>query len=164
MTKRDITVHIFSSRQELARSLFETEEDEGFDESNPFDDPMTELPEPTEFIMQGRLLTSPTRVEIVYEEGELSGMPGVITAIGFNRTNPTLVSMLRTGPVRTAMTFEPGKRHYCVYNTPFSDFEVCVKALNVQNDLLTAGTVQLDYIIEIHGAKAERCVMDISVK
>ncbi len=164
MTKREISIHIFTSRQELARSMFEDPDEMENDEANPPENPEEGLPEPTEFIMEGRLLTSPTRVEIVYEEGEISGMPGVVTAIGFNRTNPTLVAMLRTGPVRTAMTFEPGRRHYCVYNTPYSDFEVCVRAIRVKNDLLTDGTMQLDYIIEIHGAKAERCVMDISIK
>ena len=72
--------------------------------------------------------------------------------------------MMRTGPVRTALTFEEGKRHYCVYNTPYSDFEVCVRAVHVENDLLREGRMVLDYVVEIHGAQAEHCKMTIAVR
>jgi uncharacterized beta-barrel protein YwiB (DUF1934 family) len=71
--------------------------------------------------------------------------------------------MLRSGPVRTALTFEEGKRHYCLYNTPLSDFEVCVRAVRVHNRLLKEGEIYLDYLIEIHGARAEHCRMQINV-
>ena len=50
---------------------------------------------------------------------------------------------MRSGPVSTAMTFEEGKRHFCVYDTPFSSFQVCVRALTVKNALLTDGELIL---------------------
>ncbi len=169
MTKRNVMISMLTSRTELPFSLMGGEEDaweEGSDSGSPTPVPpfADELPEPSELLMEGRLITSPDRIELVYEESELSGMEGSVTAIGFSRSQPELVSMMRTGPVRTALVFEENRRHLCLYNTPFSDFEVCVHALRVENRFLSCGTLMLDYLIEIHGARAERCKMQISVR
>ena len=110
------------------------------------------------------MVTSPSRVELIYEEGELTGMEGSVTSIGFDRSAPELISMIRTGLVSTAMVFEQGKRHMCLYHTPFSEFEICVRALKVENLLFEDGRIELDYLIEIHGAQAERCKMTVKVR
>ena len=173
MTKRNVMISILTSRTEMNMSLFaedaEAEEIEECADGAPSLDEILknvtgEMPEPTEMLMEGRLLTSTLRVELVYAESELTGMEGSLTAIGFDRANPGLVSMIRTGPVRTAMTFEQGKRHICLYNTPFSEFEVCVRTLKVKNRLLEENLLELDYLIEIHGAQAEHCKMWISIR
>ena len=114
--------------------------------------------------MEGRLITGRDRVELVWDESELSGMGGSTAVVGFDRATPGMVSMIRSGTVATAMVFEAGKRHMSVYDTPFSSFEVCVHTLTVENRLLTDGQIDLEYLIEIHGAEAERCVMNITVK
>ena len=174
MTKRKVKINMLVSRKELAASLFERDnaEDEELieeetSEAESFVSMLTKMfdgmPEPDEMMMEGRLVTNETRVELIYEESELTGMEGSVTAIGFHRNNPALVSMMRSGPVRTALTFEEGKRHYCLYNTPLSDFEVCVRAVRVHNRLLEEGEIYLDYLIEIHGARAEHCRMQINV-
>ncbi len=172
MTKRDVMIHMLTARKEMNGSLFE--EGEELDEEEYQGDPPAfqdmlreltgEMPEPTEMFMEGKLVTNEHRVELIYEEGELTGMDGSVTSIGFDRTDPSLVSMMRTGPVRTALTFEKGKRHLCLYNTPYSDFEVCVHALNVNNRLLQEGRLELDYLVEIHGAQAEHCKMTVSIR
>lgn len=173
MTKRKVKINMLVSRRELAASLFERDgEDDGelveeevgeADIASMLSKMFDGMPEPDEMMMEGRLVTNDTRVELIYEESELTGMEGSVTAIGFHRNNPALVSMLRSGPVRSALTFEEGKRHYCLYNTPFSDFEVCVRAVSVHNRLLEEGEIYLDYLIEIHGARAEHCRMQINV-
>ena len=119
-------IDILTSRVEMNLSLFAEEmENEEAEEGLPasFEDTLKamkgEMPEPTEMLMEGKLLVAEHRVELVYAESELTGMQGSLTAIGFEPANPDLVSMVRTGPVRTAMTFEEGKRHICLYNTPF---------------------------------------------
>lgn len=169
MTKRNVMIHMFTSRLELGGSLFDDEEEneeeeQEIEERFHLSELLGEMPEPTEMLMEGRLLTSTKRVELVYEESELTGMEGSLTAIGFDRANPELVSMMRTGTVRTALTFEEGRRHICVYNTPYSNFEVCVHALSVENKLLSDGILKLDYLVEIHGAQAEHCRMTIEVR
>lgn len=172
MTKRDVMIHMLTSRVEMNGSMFcedeeleEEERDEGqFSLPEMLRELTGEMPEPTEMFMEGRLVTNERRVELVYEESELTGMEGSVTSIGFDRTDPSLVSMMRTGPVRTALTFEENKRHLCLYNTPFSDFEVCVHAIAVDNRLLKEGVLVLDYLIEIHGAQAEHCKMTVAIR
>ncbi len=121
-------------------------------------------PERSEFFAEGRLVTTDDRVDVVYEESVLTGMEGSVTSIGFFRSDPSVVTMLRQGFVDTAFVFEAGKRHICVYQTPFATFELCVHALAVRNDLLTRGEIELDYLTEIHGARTERCKMKIFVE
>ena len=170
MTKRNVMIDILTSRIEMNLSLFaeEPENEEAEEVAQSFEEMLKsvtgEMPEPTEMLMEGKLLTSTHRVELVYAESELTGMQGSVTAIGFDRANPDLVSMIRTGPVRTAMTFEEGKRHICLYNTPFSEFEVCVRTIKVNNRLLEENKLELDYLIEIHGAQAEHCKMTVTLR
>lgn len=169
MTKRNVTIRQLTSRVTITDELF----DDGAGGSDDFlfnaaeDErlaPLPELPEPDEMIMEGRLVTDSERVSLIYEEGALTGMEGSVTELTFTRENPNLVTMMRTGAVGTALIFEEGKRHICVYNTPFSDFEICVVARKVTNALLREGIIELDYLVEIHGAQAEHCKMSIRVK
>jgi uncharacterized beta-barrel protein YwiB (DUF1934 family) len=170
MTTQNVMIDILTSRIEMNLSLFseEPEDEEAEELSQSFEEMLRnrkgEMPEPTEMLMEGKLLVAGHRVELVYAESELTGMQGSVTAIGFEPLNPGLVSMVRTGPVRTAMTFEEGKRHICLYNTPFSEFEVCVRTLKVNNRLLEENKLELDYLIEIHGAQAEHCKMTVTVR
>ena len=158
MTKRNVMITLQTSRIEVAEELFN---EENAPDLSPFDCLQTEMPEPTDLLIEGRLVTTPQRVELLYEESELTGMEGSVTSIGFDRTHPGLISMIRTGPVETALVFEQGKRHLSVYDTPISSFQVCVYTLLVENNLLTDGKICLDYLVEIHGAQAERCRMTI---
>lgn len=168
--KRSVMITIHTLRTGLSASLFDDgnealpeDEEELLPEEGeePLDE---EGNEDVEMLMEGWLISSPTRVELVYEETELTGMEGSVSTIGFDRATPGLVSMLRSGGVSTALVFEAGKRHTCVYDTPFSSFDVCVVTKHVRNALLTEGVLELDYLIEIHGAQAERCRMTINVR
>ena len=161
MIKRNVMIKLLSYRTEMSGSLFEGDEEEY--EELPEENGDDESNEPTEMLIEGRLLEGTDRIELVYEESELSGMEGSVTSIGFERDRPGLVSMMRSGPVSTAMIFEENKRHFSVYDTPFSSFQICVRALRVENALLSAGHLALEYQIEIHGAQAEHCTMEITV-
>ena len=163
MTQRNVMITIRTSRIEVPHS---EPDDECENEVEFFEAPAQsgEFPEPTEMLVEGKLITGRDRVELVYEEPELSGMDGSVTSIGFDRTAPALISMFRTGAVESALIFEEGKRHFSLYNTPFSNFQICVCALHVKNDLFATGCIELDYIIEIQGVQAERCRMTISAR
>lgn len=121
-------------------------------------------PEKAEMIMEGRLICTSERAELIWEESELTGMEGATSKIGFSHRYPELISMLRSGSVDTALVFEPRQRHICVYNTPFSSFEVCVQGITVRNTLLENGSLHLDYLIEIRGNRTERCRMWIEFR
>ncbi len=160
MTKRKVMISIESERQELMRSIFE----EAMGEESPEEDGEFEDGDPIQVLVEGRLVTGRDRVELLYDEQDASGMGGSTTAIGFDRTAPELISMMRTGPVNTTMVFEERRRHICVYNTPFSQFEICTHAIRVDNRILTEGRLLLDYLIEVRGARAERCKMVITLR
>lgn len=100
---------------------------------------------------------------ITYQE-ETEGMGGVNTEIKFNSRKPDEISISRTGAIETFMFFEKHKRHVCVYNTGIMPFEICIFAKNVDNRLLTEGTLELVYIIEIKGACAQKTVMKMEIE
>ncbi len=150
--KDEVRIKIRSVRYEVEASLFSEEnEDNVLDLLSGNDEPET-----VEINTVGRAARKDGRVEISYDETEVTGMEGSTTAVSFLEADSGIVTMIREGAVSTALVFEEGKRHHCVYNTPFMPFQVCVHTLKVDNKLLSEGTVELDYIVEIRGARAER--------
>ena len=147
---QEVRIKIRSVRYEVEASLF-SEEDSSFDLSE-----LRVEPETVEINTVGRFNTADGRVEISYEETEATGMSGSTTAISFLENDEGIVTMIREGAVSTALVFEDGKRHHCLYKTPFMPFQVCVHTLKVENKLLTDKSLDLDYIVEIRGAQAER--------
>ena len=103
-------------------------------------------------------------VAIKYDETELTGMAGATSTVTYRTCDRGLVSMLRTGLVSTAMTFKAHHRAICTYETPYMPFSIGIHALTVDNRLDTEGILKLDYIIEIKGARAERCEMVMKVQ
>ncbi len=165
MTK-NIKMKIKSSRYDVEGSFFsklaaEMSEDE-FDIDIENDENLFDEEEIIELGTEGVMIVDDKRVELVYDESEITGMEGSRTSIIFDRDNAGLVSMIREGSVSTALVFEKGKRHLCAYNTPIMPFEICVKTLNISNRVLEDGKLDIDYIIEIRGAKAERTKFEIS--
>ena len=113
-------------------------------------------PEVIEINTLGTMKEDGGRVEISYEETQATGMDGSSTAVSYLSDEPGVVSMIREGAVSTALVFEAGKRHHCLYHTPFMPFEICVYTKKVENRLMEEGYLELDYMIEIRGARAER--------
>ncbi len=157
-----------SSRVGVAARMFEQMLSDA-DESDLYSAPdITEdddAPQSMEMFSDGRLRLTEDAYSLSYEESALTGMEGTSAQIFFRKDQPTLVTMLRSGAVSTALVFEPGKRHICAYRTPYMTFEVCVHTLSVANHLCEgASTLDLDYIIELRGAQAERCRLHLEVK
>ena len=100
---------------------------------------------------------------ITYAESELTGMEGSQSSILFRTDDPGLVHMVRTGTVSTALTFRAHCRALCTYNTPYYPLQLGIHSLLVDNRLQEEGRLTLEYIIEIRGAQAERCRMDMQV-
>ncbi len=128
----------------------------------PAEEPVAET-DHAELLTEARLRDDGTRVFLSYEEGVFSGMEETTTTVSFAKAEPGLLSVIRTGGVRTSLLFEKGLRHTCIYQTPIMPFEVCVATRNVQNDLAEHGTLFLDYLIEIRGAEAEHTRFRLSI-
>ena len=103
-------------------------------------------------------------VAISYDETELTGMAGARSTVTYRTAEPSVVSMIRSGLVSTAMTFKAHHRAICTYDTPYMPFTIGIHALTVDNRLDTEGILKLDYIIEIRGARAERCEMEMKIQ
>jgi len=168
MQSKEIRMKIRSARYDVEESLF-AQISEELEAMGAFDTDVDEErlsfdgEEVIELNTVGMQRQENGRVEYSYEESEITGMEGSSTMVLFDLAEPGLVSMVRSGSVSTALVFEAGKRHHCVYNTPIMPFEICVHTLWVDNRLLQDGILLLDYIIEIRGAKAERTRFEMKV-
>lgn len=103
-------------------------------------------------------------VSVSYDETELTGMAGARSTVTYRTADRGLVTMIRSGLVSTAMTFKAHHRAICTYETPYMPFSIGIHALTVDNRLDTEGVLKLDYIIEIKGARAERCEMEMKIQ
>ncbi len=151
--KREIKIYINSVRYEVEAALFSEEDTE---DGIYADASADGEPERMQIKTVGTFEIVGDRANIYYEETELTGMSGSRTEVSFDMRDAGIVTMMRTGGVSTALVFEEGKRHHCVYNTPYMPFEVCVHTLEVKNRIPESGLLELDYIVEIRGARAER--------
>ena len=104
------------------------------------------------------------KIEIEYEESEITGMDGSTTKLFFDTHEPGLVSLLREGSVSSAFVFEAGRRHLCVYNTPYFPIELCVDTKEMQNTLTyDGGSFHAVYLVEMNGVLAERAEVSITL-
>ena len=159
---RDIKIKIRSVRYDAEESLFSKlmGDDEGTVESEVLEFDESEA---IEINTEGKLKDDGERVEVLYDESEITGMEGSHTSVYFEKKNEGLVCMHRSGSVSTSLVFERGKRHHCVYNTPIMPFEICVRTIKVENRMLSDGILSLDYVIEIRGARAERTKFELYI-
>ncbi len=148
---KEVRIKLRSVRFTVEAALFSDEENtEIFRELEEIQ------PETVEINTVGSLSCEGGRVELSYEETEVTGMEGTRTLLTYLEGQENIVSILREGEVTTALVFEEGKRHHCVYNTPYMPFQICTHTLKIDNRLLSEKYIELDYIVEIRGAMAER--------
>lgn len=158
---KKVRVQITTERYEVKGSLFETPT--GFlpDENAPR--PAEDDVEKMEMTMDASYHDDGTRVCIRYKESELTGMEGSTTSISFQKSDAGLITMLRDGAVKTALIFEEGQRHLCVYQTQIMPFEVGVCTKKVHNGIEKDGILEMDYTVELRGAQAERTKLRLKV-
>ena len=163
--KRPVSIHLRSMQQEASN----TELFRGIIEAFGDEMELTAAPEEENVLLEIRtqgILTREEdgRISLSYDETELTGMEGSTTTVTFAENDPSTVTMLRYGSVTTTLVFEQEQRHICVYETPIMPFEICIYARKVENGLtMDGGHILLDYLIEIHGAKAERTLFELTV-
>lgn len=116
-----------------------------------------------ESILYAEIKESERDCTVTYEEMS-EGMDGVSTEIKFKKDAPQEISISRTGALEAFMYFEEGKRHICVYNTGIMPFEICIYSKRVDNRLLSDGVLEIEYIIEIKGACAQKTVFKMEIE
>jgi uncharacterized beta-barrel protein YwiB (DUF1934 family) len=164
MIKKSIRIKLTSLREASDDHFFDSLLEDEIDMFEEEELQIEEEPEgPIEMYSEGELYITDERVIIAYDESELTGMEGSHTQVRFERATPGLVTMMRNGTVNTILVFEEGKRHICTYQTQYMPFEICVLTKSVKNTLLDNGKIELDYIVEIRGAQAERTQFTIEI-
>ena len=114
-----------------------------------------ELAPQTEFFTEGTLVRETDGICLLYSESSITGMEGSVTALRIG--DDGVVSLNRSGKVATNLVFEKGKRCQCLfdlYGPKGMPVSVYTKSLQIRRRE-NAGSVRIDYVIELGGAKTE---------
>jgi len=118
-----------------------------------------------EFVTEGKFYEKGDAFYIVYDESELSGMPGCKTSLKLNENR---IRMKRYGNAishDTIMEFERGKRYEGYYETPFGHFEMELLTNSINNTVSNEGTgkIDIDYHISLKGLSEGRSKLNIEI-
>lgn len=103
---------------------------------------------------KGFVIKYSENAEIGYESCHVS-----ITAAGES------ITIERSAPAPSLLTVEKGKKHHCVYGTPFGDFMMGINAFEVRNELTPeGGTLFLRYSIDINSDFVSENELNIAIK
>lgn len=89
--------------------------------------------------------------KITYADSDATGFEGSVTSITAdgNRT----VSIVRSGTANSNLMIETGKKHYCLYGTPFGEITVGIFTHKIDNRLdENGGTLYLKYTIDVNSS------------
>lgn len=118
-----------------------------------------------EFVTEARLYKRNGATYLLYEESELSGIPGCKTRL---RLRDEEVQMKRFGEgaeIGNELKFEKGKRYTGLYDTPFGpiEIEVLTNQLEGSLDETHGGKLEIDYEVSLKGLLEGRNKLDITV-
>lgn len=118
-----------------------------------------------EFMTEGKLNEEEGALRLLYDESEMSGMPGCKTELTIM---PDMVSMERTGgdiELDTAIEFRKGQRYEGFYETPFGTVEMEVLTNDLINNLDSEGrgNIKIDYHVSLKGLSDGRSILDIEI-
>ena len=100
---------------------------------------------------------------IAYEESETTGMEGSRMQLRISRGD--MVSIIRTGTYQTHLVVQPGKKHFCHYETPFGEFAVGVSARWIRNTLTDeGGRLEMRYTVDANSTLLSDNEIRIHVK
>lgn len=106
----------------------------------------------SEFSTFGTLDYSPDCFIISYHEQD-PALKGCISEIKV--TNSSVVELKRIGEFSTQLTLEKGRRHICLYHTPFGEINMGVFARKVESDMSeNGGTLSLCYTLDFNSGLA----------
>jgi len=118
-----------------------------------------------EFVTEGKLYQRNGTVYLLYEESELSGVPGCKTRL---RLREGEIQMKRFGEGAgegSEILFEQGKRYTGFYDTPFGPIPLEVLTNYVRNNITEEGNggIDIDYEISLKGLLEGRNTLNITL-
>ena len=104
-------------------------------------------PDAMELVTEGTMEFTDGGWDISYEESELTGLQGVTTTF---RVEPDVVTLTRTGALRSTMEFRVGQAHDSLYQMDFGTLMLTVITRHLFFDILPeGGCIDILYDIEI---------------
>ena len=101
--------------------------------------------------------------KLTYDESEATGFKGSTTTIEL--FDGKKVVMSRTGSVISNLIVELGKKHHCVYGTPYGDLMVGVNANYIHSELDdNGGKLDFKYVIDVNSSYVGDFDISIEVK
>ena len=113
------------------------------------DDP----PEVVELVTEGRLMDcGDAGYTLSYQESEITGLEGTLTTF---QVEPDCITLMRMGEFNSQLVFQPGRRHFSMYNTPYGALSIGINTNKMRADLdESGGQIEINYAIEIDHAVA----------
>ena len=97
-----------------------------------------------------------------YRESQITGLGGTLTTF---RVAPDCITLLREGEYNSQMVFQPGRRHFSLYETPYGALSIGVNTRRMRSSLGEhGGDIEIDYAIEIDHALAGQNLFHINVR
>lgn len=107
--------------------------------------------EKTELVTLGTCFRKNGVLRLSYEDTEATGYAGSTTSVQIGKDS--LVSILRTGTANSDLTLEPGKKHFCLYQTPFGSMTLGVDTKAVRLEETEAGgSVEMEYSTDLNAS------------
>lgn len=118
-----------------------------------------------EFITEGKIFEKNQATYLVYEESEVSGMPGCKTSL---KLKGDTIKMKRFGDnvgLDTVIEFQKGVRYEGFYDTPFGAIEMEVLTNDLINNLTPdgKGSIDIDYHVSLKGLSEGRSKLNIQI-
>lgn len=118
-----------------------------------------------EFITEGKIFEKNQATYLVYEESEVSGMPGCKTSL---KLKGDTIKMKRFGDsvgLDTVIEFQKGCRYEGFYDTPFGAIEMEVLTNDLVNNLTPdgKGSIDIDYHVSLKGLSEGRSKLNIQI-
>lgn len=118
-----------------------------------------------EFITEGKIFEKNQATYLVYEESEVSGMPGCKTSL---KLKGDIIKMKRFGDsvgLDTVIEFQKGCRYEGFYDTPFGAIEMEVLTNDLVNNLTPdgKGSIDIDYHVSLKGLSEGRSKLNIQI-
>ena len=121
-----------------------------------------EQPETLEYMTEGRLEKTPDGIKIFYDEpnGGLKDVKNEITV-----STPDFVTLSREGEYTSVLSIEKGKRHNCLYDTPYGSFMMGVFASDVNACFYERdGQIDLKYTVDCNTSVVSENTVKIRVE
>ena len=120
--------------------------------------------EDMEFVTEGKLYRRNGTLYLLYDETELSGVPGCQTRLRL-RDGEIQMKRFGEGADGTEILFEKGKRYTGFFDTPFGAIEMEVLTNKVDSNISEdgGGNIDIDYDISLKGLAEGRNVLNITL-